>query len=270
MGALKDFLEEKVLAFNRPDFIAEDPISIPHQYSRKQDIEIAGFFAAILAWGQRKTIINKCRELMGMMDNSPYEFMLHHSEDDLKPFVHFRHRTFNDIDTLYFIDFLSRFYRKHDSLEAAFTLGWTSGQNVMESLLINFHQFFFDLPHAPQRTRKHVATPGRKAACKRINMFLRWMVRKDNMGVDFGIWDTISPAQLVCPCDLHVDRVARRLGLIRRKPTDWQTAMELTENLRAMDATDPVKYDFALFGLGLMEKTDQKANTFYPENYPDH
>ncbi|MBD3626703.1 TIGR02757 family protein [Cyclobacterium sp.] len=257
MEELRDFLEEKVFLYNRPEFIEVDPISIPHRFSKKQDIEIAGFFAAVLAWGQRKTIINKSIELMKMMDNSPHQFMLHHSEEDLKPFLHFKHRTFNDVDTLYFIDFFTRYYRKHDSLETAFTKGLSADQDVMQVLLDNFHEYFFDAPHAPQRTRKHVATPRRKAACKRINMFLRWMVRKDNNGVDFGIWDTISPAQLVCPCDLHVDRVARRLGLIQRKQTDWQTAMELTRNLRDMDPSDPVKYDFALFGLGLMEKREQ-------------
>jgi len=256
MEDLKDFLEEKVILYNRPEFVENDPISIPHLFSKKQDIEIAGFFAAILAWGQRKTIINKSIELMKMMDNSPHEFMLHHSEKDLKPFVNFRHRTFNDIDTLYFIDFFSRYYRKQDSLETAFIQGWSPDKDAMEVLLDNFHQTFFDAPHAPQRTRKHVATPSRKAACKRINMFLRWMVRKDSMGVDFGIWNTITPAQLVCPCDLHVDRVGRTLGLIQRKQTDWQTAMELTRNLRDLDPLDPVKYDFALFGLGVMEKTE--------------
>jgi len=251
---LKDFLDKKIVEFNRPDFIPLDPISIPHRFSKKEDIEIAGFIAAVLAWGQRKTIINKCSELFEMMDNAPYDFIYNHEERDLKPFLQFKHRTFNDIDTLYFIEFLRWFYRDHESLEESFILGWTPESNIMEKLLANFHHFFFQLPDSPRRTRKHIATPERKAACKRINMFLRWMVRSDNKGVDFGIWKTIKPYQLVCPCDLHVDRVGRRLGLITRKQTDWQTAIELTERLREFDPEDPVKYDFALFGLGVEER----------------
>jgi uncharacterized protein (TIGR02757 family) len=251
---LKDFLDQKVAEFNQPDFIPLDPISIPHRFSKKQDIEIAGFIASVLAWGQRKTIINKCLELFKMMDNAPYDFMLNHKEKDLKPFLQFKHRTFNDIDTLYFIEFLSWFYRNHESLEEGFILGWKPETNIMEKLLSHFHHFFFQLPDAPMRTRKHIATPERKAACKRINMFLRWMVRSDDKGVDFGIWKTIKPSQLVCPCDLHVDRIGRKLGLITRKQTDWQTAVELTERLREFDPEDPVKYDFALFGMGVDER----------------
>lgn len=251
---LKAFLDQKVLEYNQPDFITLDPISIPHRFSKKQDIEIAGFIAATLAWGQRKTIINKCLELLTMMDNAPYDFITNHEDSDLKPFLHFKHRTFNDIDTLYLIEFFSKFYRNHSSLEAAFCMGWNDSPDVMEVLLTNFHELFFRDPDAPQRTRKHVATPKRKAACKRINMFLRWMVRQDEQGVDFGIWHNIKPYQLICPCDLHVDRVGRKLGLITRKQTDWLTAMELTSNLRALDPVDPVKYDFALFGLGVSEK----------------
>jgi uncharacterized protein (TIGR02757 family) len=250
---VKSLLDEKYDLYNRTDFIKDDPVSIPHLFSKKQDIEIAGFFAAILAWGQRKTIINKCKELMAMMGNSPYEFILNHSESDLKDLMHFKHRTFNDIDTLYFIHFFKEFYLKHESLEEAFLLGKSSENDFMKQSLIGFHHYFFSSEVAPLRTRKHIATPERKSACKRINMFLRWMVRQDDRGVDFGIWQKIKPADLICPCDLHVDRVARELGLIRRKQTDWQTAEELTEELRKMDSNDPVKYDFALFGLGIME-----------------
>lgn len=254
MQGLKDFLDEKVALYNQPGFIPNDPISIPHRFSNKQDIEISGFFAAILAWGQRKTIINKCLELFQLMDNAPHDFLIHHQENDLKPFLEFKHRTFNDVDTLYFIHFLSWFYKNHNSLEEAFLLGQTGEVDAMESILSQFHQFFFSLPEAPNRTRKHIATPARKAACKRIVMYLRWMVRADDRGVDFGIWKKISPAQLICPCDLHVDRVGRKLGLITRKQTDWQTALELTQKLREFDPKDPVKYDFALFGLGIEEK----------------
>jgi uncharacterized protein (TIGR02757 family) len=254
MQDLKGFLDSKVEQYNQPNFIPNDPVSIPHRFSKKQDIEIAGFFASILAWGQRKTIINKCIELFQMMDNAPHDFLLKHQEHELAPFLNFKHRTFNDIDTLYFIHFLSWFYQSHDSLEEAFLLGWNKDSDAMESILTEFHKFFFHLPDAPQRTRKHIATPARKAACKRINMYLRWMVRKDEKGVDFGIWNKIQPSQLICPCDLHVDRVGRKLGLITRKQTDWLTALELTERLREFDPEDPVKYDFALFGLGIEEK----------------
>lgn len=246
---LKDFLDEKYWQYNRPAFIEDDPISIPHQYQSLQDIEIAGFWAAVLAWGQRKTIINKCKELFLLMDNAPSDFVVNHQESDLKAFLHFKHRTFNATDTLYFLKFFQTFYQKHSSLEEAFM----TSDHDMEKGLVNFHNLFFSLEDYPERTRKHIATPERKSACKRINMFLRWMVRKDSQGVDFGVWRNIKPAQLICPCDLHVDRVARKLGLITRKQTDWLTAKELTANLRLLDPEDPVKYDFALFGLGIYE-----------------
>ncbi len=254
MSQIKDFLDEKVIQYNQPGFITLDPISIPHRFSKKQDIEISGFFAAILAWGQRKTIINKCLELFSLMDNAPHDFLLHHQEEDLKSLLNFKHRTFNEVDTLYFIHFLSWYYRQFDSLEDAFLIGQTGMRDSMESILTRFHEYFFSLPDAPSRTKKHIATPARKAACKRINMYLRWMVRDDAKGVDFGLWKKIHPSQLICPCDLHVDRVARKLGLITRKQTDWQTALELTDRLREFDPEDPVKYDFALFGLGVEEK----------------
>lgn len=251
---LYELLEEKADAFNHPAFIENDPICIPHSYRKKQDIEITGLLSAVLAWGQRKTIINKCREFFAMMDDAPHDFILHHQEDDLRPFENFRHRTFNGTDALYFIAFLHHFYQQHDSLEAAFTAGLTPEATDTEGALVHFHRTFFSLPDFPQRTRKHIATPERKSACKRLNMYLRWMVRHDDRGVDFGLWRNIAPHQLICPCDLHVDRVARRLGLIQRKPTDWQTAVELTENLRQFDPEDPVRYDFALFGLGIEER----------------
>jgi uncharacterized protein (TIGR02757 family) len=249
--ALKDFLDEKVAQYNQPNFIENDPIQIPHLFSNQQDIEIAGFFAAILAWGQRKTIINKCKQLIAIMDHAPYEFIMHHHPADLKPFLNFKHRTFNATDTLYFIHFIRQYYQQHHSLEEAFIQNSdATGQNI-ENGLIHFQRLFVSLPEFPIRTRKHISTPERKSACKRINMYLRWMVRNDRKGVDFGIWKKIEPSQLICPCDVHVDRVARKLQLITRKQTDWLTALELTENLRLLDPKDPVKYDFALFGLGL-------------------
>ena len=186
-----------------------------------------------------------------MMDSSPHDFVLHHSEADLKPLLDFKHRTFNATDTLYFMAFLKWFYTNHHSLEEAFPV--SSQDHTVEKGIINFHNLFFSLDVFPQRTKKHVATPERKSTCKRLVMYLRWMVRNDTKGVDFGLWKNISPAQLVCPCDLHVDRVARKLKLIKRKQTDWQTALELTNNLRKLDPIDPVKYDFALFGLGIEE-----------------
>lgn len=253
---LKDFLDIKVAQYNRPDFITNDPICIPHRFNLKQDIEIAAFFAAILAWGQRKTIINKCTELFNRMDNAPYQFMLYHGDEDLKKMLGFKHRTFNDTDLLYFVSFFKYHYGLSDSLETAFLPYDFSTEKsfTAEHALNHFRAYFFSLPDAPRRTVKHISSPQQKSTCKRLNMFLRWMVRKDDLGVDFGVWNSIKPADLICPCDVHVDRVARRLGMISRKQTDWTTAVELTEELRKFDPMDPVKYDFALFGLGVEEK----------------
>jgi uncharacterized protein (TIGR02757 family) len=246
---LLDLLEKKAEEYNTPAFIPLDPISIPHRYSKRQDIEIAGLFAATLAWGQRPIIIRNCLRLMELMDGAPYQFIVNHLERDLARFDGFCHRTFNNTDLLYFIRFLSWFYKGNATLETAFADG--SGSQTIESGLTRFHDLFFSLDEYPRRTRKHVSTPARKSACKRLNMYLRWMVRSDNRGVDFGIWKKLRPADLICPCDVHVERVARKLKLIRRKQTDWQTAVELTESLRKFNPSDPVRYDFALFGLGL-------------------
>jgi uncharacterized protein (TIGR02757 family) len=253
---LKDFLDIKVAQYNRPDFITNDPICIPHRFSKKQDIEITAFFAAILAWGQRKTIINKCTDLFDRMDNDPYNFMLHHGDEDLRRLLNFKHRTFNDTDLLYFISFFKHHYTLSDTLETAFLpANFAQLENfTAENALNHFRTYFFSLPDSPRRTVKHISSPTQKSTCKRLNMFLRWMVRKDQTGVDFGVWTTISPADLICPCDVHVDRVARRLELITRKQTDWRTAVELTAELSRFDPKDPVKYDFALFGLGVEEK----------------
>jgi len=248
---LKAFLDEAVEKYNQPNFIENDPICIPHSFTKKQDIEIMGFWAAVLAWGNRTTIIKKCKELVKLMDGAPHDFVCNHQESDLKAFLSFKHRTFNATDTLYFIHFFQDFYQKHSSLEEAFTQDFSEEEPHIEKALINFHELFFSLPEYPERTRKHVATPARKSACKRVNMFLRWMVRNDEKGVDFGIWEKIKPSQLICPCDVHVERVARKLHLLDRKQMDWKTALELTDNLRKLDPQDPVKYDFALFGLGV-------------------
>jgi uncharacterized protein (TIGR02757 family) len=246
--AVKAFLEEKVELYNQVGFIENDPISIPHAFRKKQDVEIAGLFAATLAWGQRVTIIKKCRELMTRMDNDPHAFICNHKERDLKNLLGFKHRTFNDTDLLYFVSFLRWYYQQHDSLEDAFL----TPDESLESGLVVFHNLFFSLDY-PTRTKKHISTPLRKSTCKRLCMYLRWMVRHDTKGVDFGLWNRISPANLICPCDVHVDRVARKLKLIRTKQTNWITALELTNNLKKMDPIDLVKYDFALFGLGVMK-----------------
>ena len=258
---LQPFLDAKVIQYNRQEFIPNDPVSIPHLFTKKQDIEIMGLWAAVLAWGQRVTIINKCRELITLMDGAPYDFIINHEEPDLKKLLNFKHRTFNDIDTLYFISFFRYHYESNESLESAFMpsnpLTGEQGLDMLrtvENCLDHFRFHFFSLPDFPHRTKKHISSPSQRSTCKRLNMFLRWMVRKDNRGVDFGIWNQIKPSELICPCDLHVDRVARKLNLITRKQTDWQTAIELTERLREFDPTDPVKYDFALFGLGIEEK----------------
>ena len=252
---LKIFLDKKVIQFNNPSFIKDDPVCIPHLFSKKHDIEIAGFFAATFAWGIRKTIINKCKYLLNLMDNAPYDFCINHTDDDLKKLMGFCHRTFNDTDLLYFISFFKFHYSKNKSLENAFFNKQTLTQsNKIEAALNYFYSYFFLLEHVPSRTKKHVATPGKNSSCKRLNMYLRWMVRNDGKGVDFGIWKKISSADLVCPVDLHVARVARNFGLLKREQVDWQAAVALTNELKKLDKDDPVKYDFALFGLGILEK----------------
>jgi uncharacterized protein (TIGR02757 family) len=250
---LKKFLDRKVDEYNRPSFILNDPISVPHRFSKKQDIEIAGFFAAIFAWGNRTTIIQKSTELMGLMNNAPHEFCLNHDEEGLKRLTRFRHRTFNATDLLYFVSFLKFHYSRNESLETAFTQWMGNEDETLEKALNGFYHYFFSLEDPPARTRKHIASPEKNSGCKRLSMFLRWMVRKDGSGVDFGIWQHISPAQLICPVDLHVARVAKRFGLLTRNQTDWPAALELTAHLRKLDKQDPVKYDFALFGLGVIE-----------------
>jgi uncharacterized protein (TIGR02757 family) len=251
--SLKDFLNRKTAEYNQPGFIKDDPVCIPHLFTRLQDIEIAGFFAAVFAWGNRTIIIKKSNELMQAMDMAPHQFVLQHTDNDLRKLLSFKHRTFNPTDLLYFIEFFKFHYSKHNSLETAFTLGMDKTDATIENGLARFHHYFFSLEDVPARTKKHIATPEKNSTCKRLNMFLRWMVRNTG-GVDFGIWKTISPAQLICPIDLHVARVAKRFNLLTRKPIDWTAAVELTACLRKLDANDPVKYDFALFGLGVVEK----------------
>jgi len=251
--ALRQLLDEKVKLYNQPSFIEKDPISIPHSFNKKQDIEIAALFAAVLAWGNRTSIINNSKKLMLWMDNAPHDFIMNHNDTDLKPFLSFAHRTFNATDLLYFIAFLQYHYKQHASLEDAFVPDKKYTHDTVEQALIYFHHYFFSVEH-PERTKKHISTPERKSACKRINMLLRWMVRKDKNGVDFGIWQKIKPAQLVCPLDVHVARVAYRLGLLNNTNSNWQNALRLTEHLRELNPNDPAIYDYALFGLGMAER----------------
>ncbi len=255
---LKNFLDKKVIQFNNPDFIKDDPVCIPHLFSKKQDIEIAGFFAATFAWGIRKTIINKSKLLFQLMDNAPYDFCINHTDKDLKKLEKFCHRTFNDTDLLYFVSFFKFHYSKNKSLESAFfnnsTIQQSNNSDIIEKSLNHFYRYFFSLEHIPERTRKHIASPAKNSSCKRLNMFLRWMVRNDNKGVDFGLWEKITPSQLICPVDVHVARVSKHFGLLKRKQLDWLAAVELTNELKKFDPQDPVKYDFALFGLGILEK----------------
>lgn len=250
---LRIFLDRKVAEYNRPSFITDDPVSIPHRFTQKQDIEIAGFFTAIFSWGNRKTIIGKTQELMQLMDQAPWQFVRSHTDNDLKKLLGFKHRTFNATDLLYFIAFFHHHYARYDSLEDAFLLADPSIPYDPASALTAFHHYFFSLEDVPPRTRKHIASPEKHSSCKRINMFLRWMVRKDNHGVDFGLWSRIPVNRLICPLDVHVARVAKRFGLLTRERSDWLAAIELTENLALLDKEDPSKYDFALFSLGSME-----------------
>ncbi|MFV0566424.1 MAG: TIGR02757 family protein [Flavobacteriaceae bacterium] len=246
---LKDFLDAKVVQYNNPRFIESDPIQIPHQFSLKEDVEISGFLVSTIAWGNRKMIINNGRKMMALMDHSPFDFVINHTTADLENLNGFVHRTFNEVDFKFFVKSLKNIYQNHGGLEAAFSIESPSLQHNISI----FKQLFFEIEHE-HRTHKHVSDPLKGSAAKRINMFLRWMVRPNTTGVDFGIWNTISPSALSCPLDVHSGNVARKLGLLERKQNDAKALAELDANLRKLDAKDPVKYDFALFGLGVFEK----------------
>ena len=246
---LKEFLDHKVVQYSTPDFIASDPVSIPHNFSEKEDIEIAGFLTAIISWGNRKSILKNASFMIELLDNSPYDFVMNHSSEDLNSLRQFVHRTFNGTDLIYFVTSLQNIYRHKGGLEGLFT---ENAEPVsLQTAIHEFKKVFFELPHE-LRTEKHVSDPMKNSAAKRINMFLRWMVRKDS--VDFGIWKDLSPSQLSCPLDVHSGNVARKLGLLHRKQNDAKALLELDTALRLMDPVDPVKYDFALFGLGVFEK----------------
>ncbi len=247
---LKEFLDEKVDLYNRPSFIELDPISIPHLYTQKGDIEIAGFLAATIAWGNRKMILRNANRMMELLDNSPYEFILNSSEADMEMVGRFVHRTFNSTDLIYFLKALQNIYRKKGGLERIFHSHMTS--ESLQPAIHEFHKVFFELPHL-KRTERHVSDPSKGSAAKKLNMFLRWMVRKDGRGVDFGIWGSTPPSILSCPLDVHSGNVARKLGLLKRNQNDSKAVKELDSVLRSFDKKDPVKYDFALFGLGIYE-----------------
>ncbi|MTE25789.1 TIGR02757 family protein [Winogradskyella ouciana] len=247
---LKTFLDEKVYLYNNPKFIESDPIQVPHQFSAKEDIEIAGFLTATIAWGNRKSIINNAKRMMDLLDHSPFEFVTQHQESDLDRFEGFVHRTFNSEDLKQFVKSLQHIYNKHGGLETVFSKH--AEKASLQQSIHHFKKVFFEIPHL-ERTKKHVSDPLKNSAAKRINMYLRWMVRNDNAGVDFGIWKSLSPAQLSCPLDVHSGNVARKLGLLKRKQNDAKALAELDTNLRQLDPHDPVKYDFSLFGLGVFE-----------------
>jgi uncharacterized protein (TIGR02757 family) len=248
---LKDFLDEKVALYNTLDFIDSDPVQIPHLFTQKEDIEIAGFLSATIAWGNRKMIISNSHKMMNLMGNSPYDFVMSHQASDLEQLESFVHRTFNGQDFMGFIKGLQNIYQNHGGLETVFAKHQES--NFMQKSISEFKKTFFEIPHQ-NRTPKHISDPMKGSAAKRINMMLRWFCRQDNKGVDLGIWKSISPSLLSCPLDVHSGNVARKLGLLTRKQNDGKALFELDSNLRKLDATDPVKYDFALFGLGVFEK----------------
>lgn len=248
---LKDFLDTKVLQYNHPSFLESDPIQIPHQFKLKEDIEISAFLTATIAWGNRKSIINNAHRLMEIMDQSPYDFVLNHTDKDLEKLSIFVHRTFNGTDVQYFIRSLRNIYTKHQGLESIFTKH--QGKDSLQPTISKFKEVFFELPHQ-LRTTKHVSDPVKGSAAKRINMFLRWMVRDASTQVDFGLWEGIAPSKLSCPLDVHSGNVARKLKLLNRKQNDGKALAELDKGLRKLDPIDPVKYDFALFGLGVFEK----------------
>jgi uncharacterized protein (TIGR02757 family) len=248
---IKSFLDLKVNSFNQTAFIETDPIQIPRLFTTKENIEIAGFLAATIAWGQRPTIIRNALNLANLMNNNPIEFLLNSTEDDWERFSNFKHRTFNGTDCIYFMKSLRNIYLNHGGLERVFTDGFQQSGNIYGTL-IHFRKIFFELEHE-HRTEKHVSDVEKGASSKRLNMFLRWMVRSDGAGVDFGIWKDIPASALMLPLDVHTGNVARKLGLLIRTQNDWRAVEEITARLREFDACDPIKYDFALFGLGAFE-----------------
>ena len=252
LETLKEFMEARTALYNQAGFVSTDPISIPHMFTIKEDMEISALLVASIAWGNRKSILNSGRRLVELMDLRPAAFIQGFTERDLIPFKGFVHRTFNEFDLLCFFYSLRNIYENHGGLEAVFSKGGGRSRDIRKAL-IHFHNVFFEIPHL-NRSRKHLGNPAEGSAAKRINMFLRWMVRRDENGVDLGLWKAFMASDLYCPLDVHSGRVARQLGLLSRKQNDWKAVEELTANLRRLDPVDPVKYDFALFGMGVFEK----------------
>ena len=248
LKAVKILLDKKYEQYSNEDFIALDPIQIPHYFNRKEDIEIAGFLTAAIAWGQRPVILKNAKKIMQLMEFQPHDFICNHSPADRIAFGDFRHRTMLSEDLLFFIKSLQNIYLHHGGLEEVFLNGYQKGG--MKEALIYLHQVFFSIDH-PQRTRKHISNPAKKSAAKRLNMYLRWMVREDGTGIDFGIWKKISPSDLYLPLDVHTARNARQLGILSRKSNDWKAVEEVTQHLKKFDPMDPIKYDFSLFGMGV-------------------
>lgn len=249
---IKELLDEKYFQFNNTSFIQTDPVSIPHQFSKKEDIEIAALLVATIAWGQRISIINNGNKLMRLMNNEPYDFIMNFSKKDVTRFESFVHRTFNSVDCVFFLNSLKNIYTNHGGLEAAFSSNFLSNETDVKNAISNFRELFLSFPHS-SRSDKHVSNPSAKSSAKRLCMFLRWLVRKDKHGVDFGLWKSIKPSQLCLPLDLHTGNVSRKLGLLTRTQNDWQAVEEITAVLREFDKKDPIKYDFSLFGLGAFE-----------------
>ena len=252
---IKEFLDYKSEKYNNPSFIQEDPIQIPHLFQKKEDIEISGFLTATIAWGNRKSIIKSSKKIVEFFGHKPYDFIMNHNDSDLKKLESFKHRTFNGYDLIQFVKSIKNIYSNHDGLESVFA------KHILKERMHNsIHEFkkkFFEIEHL-KRTKKHISDPFKGSAAKRINMFLRWMVRDDNKGVDFGIWKKIKPKYLSCPLDIHSGRIARKIGILKRKQNDHKAVIELDSFLRTLDVNDPVKYDYALFGIGVFEKLDFK------------
>ena len=246
---LKELLDGLYDKYNRPDFIENDPISIPHSFTERNDCEIAGFLASIIAWGNRKAIVKSARRMMEFMDNAPYDFTVNASQDELATLRRFVHRTFNGEDFTAFVLALRRLYRTRGGIGAFFEERYEATQD-MRVVISEFRREFFDCEH-PLRCEKHLSSIDKKASCKRINMYVRWMVRNDGRGVDFGLWRRIPASALYLPLDVHSGNMSRALGLLQRRQNDWRAVEEVTESLRRFDADDPVKYDFALFGAGI-------------------
>ncbi len=244
-------LNDALQKYYNTSFIDNDPIQIPHLFNQPQDIEIAGFLTALFAWGNRKTIIQKATQLMNLFDNTPHQFVLYHKKSDLKSLLNFKHRTFNSVDIIYILEFLQQHYKLNDSLETAFNIGLNEIDTSIEIGLINFKKYFSSFKNCPARSLKHISSPDTNSSCKRLNMFLRWMVRNDNAGIDFGLWKTIHPNQLVIPMDVHVSRVAYSLQILPNEKSNWEQALQLTQFLKKLNKEDPVIYDYALFSLGV-------------------